>query len=89
MDYIERLETVEKLAAGTGADYRELRKRADALYGEAVARIARERGCGVPEAHALAGSDPVAKRAYAILVDLAEREAGLRDQTGTVAAFMS
>jgi hypothetical protein len=66
----------------------ELRKRADDAYDARVAQIAKERGVDLAEAHALAVTDEVASRAYAVSQELAERQAGAAEAASGAAAYI-
>lgn len=71
---IRSLEMLEEAVAKSSGRHGELRKRADALYQERVGQLARAHGCDERRAHALAATDPVASRAYALGSELAESE---------------
>ena len=71
---LKALEMLEKAIAKSTGGYDALRKRADDVYDGRVKAIAKERGCGMATAHGLAAQDEIAKRAYAVSVELAERQ---------------
>lgn len=67
------LDELETAIEKSTAPYGELRKRADDVYQSRVEQIARERGVDMSKAHGLASKDDVARRAYAVSQELAER----------------
>ncbi|MEM7120552.1 MAG: hypothetical protein AAF563_04695 [Pseudomonadota bacterium] len=83
------LRTVEKAIASSGDDFRKLRESAEQLYDGAVRVIAEREGCDMRRAHYLASKDPVAKQAYAKVVELQEREQTARAGASRLAAYIS
>ncbi len=88
MDPIKQLEIIEKSITHVTSDFDSLRKAAEGIYDDAVARIAKCEGCDMAQAHYLATQDPIAKRAYAHVVDLQEKEKTARDGASRLAAYL-
>ena len=88
MDDMQKLETVEKVAATVGADYRELRKTAEDVYDGVVERIMKRDGCDAYTAHVRAAADPLGQKAYATVVEMQEREVQVRSRAGAIAAYI-
>lgn len=85
---LSALEMIESVVSKAGGEAADLRRRADDLYMDRVAVIAKQRGCSDAEAHARAAADDVASRAYALSVDLAECERRQATAAGRIAAYV-
>lgn len=85
---IATLEMIEQAVAKSTSQYGALKKRAEDIYEVRIAQLVKEHGCSETEAHGLAGSDPVASRAYRASVDLAEKQSSAIDAGGRIAAYL-
>jgi hypothetical protein len=85
---IRTLETIETAVAKSTEHFSELRKRVDDLYDDRVRQIAKDGGCDLAKAHALAADDPIASRAYSLSAELAERVAKAITAASGLAAYM-
>lgn len=86
--HMQALETIEHAVAKSTEHFSALRKRADDLYEDRVQQIAKEKGCDVLKAHALAAEDEIASRAYSLSSELAEREANAITAAHRIAAYV-
>jgi len=84
---IEVLEQLEAAVGKSAGRFNDLRERADRLYEDRVADLAKSNSCGLSQAHALASQDDIASRAYALSCDLAERQSRAESAGMSVAAF--
>jgi len=84
---IEFLEQLEAAVGKSAGRFDELRERADRIYEDRVAQIAKSEGCGMVRAYALATQDDIASRAYTLSCDLAERQSRAESAGMSVAAF--
>lgn len=85
------LHTLRQLEEGVNkhaASFNTIRKRADDLYEDRVAQIAKANNVDINKAHALAVDDPVASRAYALSEELAERQDHAHEAGSQVAAYL-
>jgi hemerythrin superfamily protein len=85
---IKALETIELAVAKSTEHFSALRKRADDLYEDRVQQIAKDKGCDLLKAHALAAEDEIASRAYSLSSELAEREAKAITAAQGIAAYI-
>jgi hypothetical protein len=86
---LEALALLEQSIAKSTNNFQPLRKRADDIYEKRVAEIANEQSVSLSNAHGLAASDPIAKRAYATSVELAERHSKAIKGGKGAAAYIS
>ncbi|MED5549595.1 MAG: hypothetical protein VX529_09570 [Pseudomonadota bacterium] len=87
-DDLRALATIEAAVAKSTGRFVELRKRADDVYAGVVEQIMEREGCDARTAHRLAKDDPVARRAYALSSELADRHAGATEAASRIAAFV-
>lgn len=88
MDPIKQLEIIEKAVGNATVEPARLRKSAEAIYDDVVARIQKSEQCDARRAHYLASQDPIGKRAYTQVVELQDRERTARDGAGRIGAFL-
>jgi hypothetical protein len=87
-DAMATLDMIEQAVAKSAGRFDDLRKRADDLYADRLAQIAKANGGDISKANALAVSDEVAQRAYAISNDLAERQSHAHDAGARLATYI-
>ena len=85
---IEALETIENAVAKSTSHFHDLRKRCDDIFEQRVQHFAGENGVNLQRAHALAASDDIAKRAYALSVELADKHSNAIKAAGGIAAYV-
>lgn len=85
---IEFLEQLEAAVGKSAGRFDELRERADRIYEDRVADIAKANSCDMSRAHALAAQDDIASRAYTLSCDLAERQSRAQSAGLSAAAFI-
>lgn len=73
-DALALLADLEQAVTKSAGRFDELRSRADDLYEDRVSQIAKANGVDMATANAMAVNDEVAKRAYALSSELAERQ---------------
>ena len=82
------LRTLEGLVAKAAGDHENLRRRLDGVYEDRVRDLAKEHRCSMSRAHGLAARDPIAKRAYALGVELQERQRAAMRGADAVGAYL-
>ncbi len=85
------MHTLQQLEEGVNKNagsFDALRARADQLYEDRVAQLAKANGDDVSKAHAIAVTDEVASRAYALSEELAERQDHAHDAGAQIAAYV-
>ena len=87
-DALNMLETLEDAVAKSASGYDDLRKRADDLYEDRIAQLAKANGGDLSKAHGLAVTDEIASRAYAVSQELAEKQEHAYEAGGQIAAYV-
>lgn len=82
------LADLEQAVAKNSGRFDSLRKRADDLYEDRVAQLAKANGGDVSKAHAMAVTDEIASKAYALSSELAERQDQSIEAGGRAAAYL-
>lgn len=87
-DAMATLQMLEDAVAKSAGAYDDLRKRADDLYEDRIAQIAKANGGDVGRAHGLAVNDEIASRAYAVSQELAEKQEHAYEAGGQIARYV-
>ena len=84
-DDLRKLAIVEKLITNGPTQPVKLRKAAEDVYEAVVLKIAAVENCDASKAYALATKDPIAQRAYALVVEMQDQERSPRDTIAKLA----
>lgn len=82
------LDMIETAVAKSAGAYDDLRNRADEVFESRVSQLAELHGVDMSKAHALAASDPLASRAYAVSSRLAEKQQEAHEGGSHMAAYL-
>lgn len=82
------LKMLDDAVAKNAGGYDALRKRADDLYEDRVAQLAKAHNVDAATAHGLAVNDEVASRAYAVSQELAEKQETAYDVGDQIARYV-
>lgn len=87
-DAMRTLDMIETAVAKSAGSYDEQRARADEVFERRVEQLAELHGVDMAKAYSLATTDELAKRAYRVSAELAERQGDARDGGGQIAAYI-